>query len=72
MQRSQLFFGVVVGLLVLCAGLSVNLAGINGVPLMAVGLVVVLANAAYWLMAQQTPKRIRISNNRSRQRRGQR
>ncbi|WP_444942836.1 hypothetical protein ACJJIK_11730 [Microbulbifer sp. ZKSA006] len=70
MQRSQLFFGVIVGLVVLCVGLSVNLAGINGVPLMAVGLVVVLANAAYWLMAQ-TPKRIRIATGRANQRRGQ-
>ncbi|AWF82681.1 hypothetical protein BTJ40_18735 [Microbulbifer sp. A4B17] len=71
MQKSQLYFGVVVGLLVLCAGLSINLAGINGVPLMAVGLATILANVAYWLMGQ-SPKQLRIPAKRSRQRREQR
>ncbi|MCO1335441.1 hypothetical protein MO867_13970 [Microbulbifer sp. OS29] len=71
MKRSQRNFGVAVGILVLCAGLSLNLAGISGTPMMVVGLVILLANAAYWLL-EYSPKRIQVVSDSAKQRREQR
>ncbi|WP_226642693.1 hypothetical protein [Microbulbifer variabilis] len=58
MHKSQLYFGALVGLLVMTTGWVLALAGINAAALMAVGLAVLLANIGYGVM-RQVPEKIR-------------
>ncbi|WP_444889421.1 hypothetical protein [Microbulbifer sp. DLAB2-AA] len=71
MHKSQLYFGTLVGLLVMSIGWVLALVGIDAAALMVVGLVVVLANVGYVLM-KRVPQKIRLplSERRDRSKRG--
>ncbi|WP_444937742.1 hypothetical protein [Microbulbifer sp. JMSA002] len=71
MHKSQLYFGTLVGLLVMSIGWILALVGIDAAALMVVGLVVVLANVGYGLM-KRVPQKIRLplSELRDRSKRG--
>ncbi|USD20885.1 hypothetical protein MJO52_17755 [Microbulbifer variabilis] len=71
MHKSQLYFGTLVGLLVMSIGWILALVGIDAAALMVVGLVVVLANVGYVLM-KRAPQKIRLplSERRDRSKRG--
>ncbi|GAA5443387.1 hypothetical protein Misp06_01563 [Microbulbifer sp. NBRC 101763] len=59
MHKSQLYFGASVGLLVMFVGWTLTLAGIVAGALMAVGLLVLLANVGYWFTSRSR-RRIRV------------
>ncbi|WP_444920024.1 hypothetical protein ACJJID_14100 [Microbulbifer sp. CnH-101-G] len=59
MHKSQLYFGTLVGLLVMSIGWVLALVGIDAAALILVGLVVLLANVGYGLM-KRVPKKIRL------------
>ncbi|WP_444882739.1 hypothetical protein [Microbulbifer sp. PSTR4-B] len=59
MHKSQLYFGTLVGLLVMSIGWVLALVGIDAAALMVVGLVVLLANVGYVLM-KRVPQKIRL------------
>lgn len=59
MHKSQLYFGVSVGLLVLFIGWTLTLAGIGASALILVGLLILLANVGYWF-ASRGQRRVRV------------
>ncbi|GAB2887240.1 hypothetical protein ACCI51_01180 [Microbulbifer echini] len=67
MHKSQLYFGALVGLMVMSIGWILALVGIDAVALMAVGMLVLLANMGYLLM-KRVPQRIRLPLSRRRKR----